>query len=323
MPHVHTAIKTQSTLLYPSFTPPLGSSPFFPTPPLQSSLKEINNKLIRLLSGSSSRVTLVTLHVLASLSLNSSLGEALFSTSNIEQTFGIIFNIFYHHGDDKTALSHAVDLMAVLLACERIRTAFVGYKHLRACVQSTLTLLVRSRGESAGKLCELFQAFLSVPELHQMIVNTFFGPLCNVDKRRSEGAHGAGQGHENNLVVTCLFSMMGGGQEGGVQWGGAARRCTSRALDLLREVMEVGPLWVGVEWVGCVCVWGVRVCGCVCVWVWLGVGVGVGELCVWVCMCVCEPPMYAPFLTRVLLPVVCCSLCCCSFQPSSQSCSSS
>ena len=246
MPHVHTAIKTQSTLLYPSLTPPLDSSLFFPPCPLQSSLKEINNKLIRLLSGSSSRVTLVTLHVLASLSLNSSLGEALFSTSNIEQTFGIIFNIFYHHGDDKTALSHAVDLMAVLLACERIRTAFVGYKHLRACVQSTLTLLVRSRGESAGKLCELFQAFLSVPELHQMIVNTFFGPLCNVDKRRSEGAHGAGQGRENNLVVTCLFSMMGGGQEGVVQWGRAARRCTSRALDLLREVMEVGPLWVGV-----------------------------------------------------------------------------
>lgn len=231
--------------------------PLLLTSPPQSSLKEINSKLIHLLTGSSSRVTLLTLRVLASLSLNSSLGEALFSTGNIEQTFGIIFNIFYHHGDDRTALSHAVDLMVVLLACERIRTAFVGYKHLRACVQSTLTLLVRSTGESAGKLCELFQAFLSVPELHQMIVNTFFGPLCNVDRRRGEGVQGVGQG--SSLVVACLLPMMGGGQE-----GGAARRCTNRALDLLREVMEVGPLlWscaymcVHVNFFACTCV-------CVC-----------------------------------------------------------
>lgn len=176
--------------------------------------------------------------MLASLSLNSSLGEALFSTNNIEQTFGIIFNIFYHHGDEKTALSHAVDLMVVLLACERIRTAFVGYKHLRACVQSTLTLLIRSSGESAGKLCELFQAFLSVPELHQMIVNTFFGPQCNLDRRRNEGTR-QGQGG-SNLVVTCVLPLVGGGREGGERWRGAGLRCTNRAMDLLREVMEVG-----------------------------------------------------------------------------------
>ena len=194
--------------------------------------------------------------MLASLSLNSSLGEALFSTGNIEQTFGIIFNIFYHHGDDRTALSHAVDLMAVLLACERIRTAFVGYKHLRACVQSTLTLLVRSTGESAGKLCELFQAFLSVPELHQMIVNTFLGPLCNVDRRRGEGVQGVG--HGSSLVAACLLPMMGGGRE-----GGATRRCTNRALDLLREVMEVGPLlWNGAYTY-------VRTCEFLCVYVCL------------------------------------------------------
>ena len=130
----------------------------------------------------------------------------------------------------------------MLLACERIRTAFVRYKHLRACVQSTLMLLIRSSGESAGKLCELFQAFLSVPELHQMIVNTFFGPLSNLDRRRNEGG---GQGG-SSLVVTCLLPMMRGSQEGGERWSGARHRSTNKALDLLREVMEVGSLlWEG------------------------------------------------------------------------------
>ena len=109
-------------------------------------------------------------------------------------------------------------------------------------MQSTLMLLVRSTGESAGKLCELFLAFLSVPGLHQMVVNTFFGPLCNIDKRRGDGVQGAGQGRGNGLVVACLLSMVGGVQEGGVQGGGAARRCTNRALDLLREVVEVSHL---------------------------------------------------------------------------------
>ena len=104
-------------------------------------------------------------------------------------------------------------------------------------MQSTLMLLVRSTGESAGKLCELFLAFLSVPGLHQMVVNTFFGPLCNIDKRRGDGVQGAGQGRGNGLVVACLLSMVGG-----VQGGGAARRYTNRALDLLREVVEVSHL---------------------------------------------------------------------------------
>lgn len=75
-----------------------------------------------------------------------------------------------------------------------------------------------------------------------MVVNTFFGPLCNIDKRRGDGVQGARQGRGNGLVVACLLPMVGRGQEGEVQWSGAARRCTNRALDLLREVVEVSHL---------------------------------------------------------------------------------
>ena len=96
-------------------------------------MKEINSKLIKLLSCESPHTILVSLRVLASFSLNSSLGDAIFSPQNTEQTFGIIFNVFHKQSDDLVAVVVASELLIDVLKADKICKAFLTYKHLKPC----------------------------------------------------------------------------------------------------------------------------------------------------------------------------------------------
>jgi hypothetical protein len=174
-------------------------------------LKEVHSRLIQLLSKKNPGTNVATLRVLANLSLNTSLGEAMFSPQNIESTFGVIFNVFYRQSADISAVSNAVDLMIDMLKCERIRKAFTCYKHLRVCVQSTIILLVFLTGPITAKLCELFQCFLSIDEIHQMIMNLFFTRVSEISDSTppevSSQVDSAGA-LQNSLVVTLLLSLV-------------------------------------------------------------------------------------------------------------------
>ena len=162
----------------------------------------------------------------------------MFSAQNIEPTFGVVFNVFYRQNNNTSAVSNAVDLLVDMLKCERIQKAFVHYKHLKVCVQSTLVLLVFSSGTTLAKLCELFQCFLGISELHQMVMNLFFTRVSDVSGNAppevlsqldTSGAR------LSSLVVTLLLGLV----DRDAQFCPQSRSVAVKVLQLLRDIFEV------------------------------------------------------------------------------------
>ena len=205
---------------------------------LQSLLKEVHSKLIPLLSKKNPCTNVATLRVLANLSLNTALGEAMFSAQNIEPTFGVVFNVFYRQNNNTSAVSNAVDLLVDMLKCERIQKAFVHYKHLKVCVQSTLVLLVFSSGMTLAKLCELFQCFLGINELHQMVMNLFFTHVSDISSSAPPEVLSqldTSGGRLNSLVVTLLLGLV----DKDAQLCPQSTSVAMKVLQLLRDIFEV------------------------------------------------------------------------------------
>ena len=227
---------------------------------LQSLLKEVHSKLIPLLSKKNPCTNVATLRVLANLSLNTALGEAMFSAQNIEPTFGVVFNVFYRQNNNTSAVSNAVDLLVDMLKCERIQKAFVHYKHLKVCVQSTLVLLVFSSGTTLAKLCELFQCFLGISELHQMVMNLFFTRVSDVSGNAppevlsqldTSGAR------LSSLVVTLLLGLV----DRDAQFCPQSRSVAMKVLQLLRDIFEVRTYtFIRICMYVCICMYKQYVC---------------------------------------------------------------
>ena len=128
--------------------------------------------------------------------------------------------------------------MVDVLKCDRIRKAFVHYKHLKACIQSTLGLLLSSSGVRMGKLCELFQCLLAINELHMMVTNLFFtrvSEVVNIPEMSTQKGIASLRNDRISLVITILLILLDREAQLSPQNGNVS----VKMLQLVRDLFEV------------------------------------------------------------------------------------
>ncbi|XP_015747548.1 PREDICTED: protein CIP2A homolog [Acropora digitifera] len=106
--------------------------------------------------------------ILTSLSLHEQLGEKLFNSKNIHQTFQLVFT-FLINGEGPTTRRSSVDLFVDLLVSPKIQQSLLIHEHLSFYLEQTLALLHLHHSEEVAKVFELLLTFCAVSGLRSLL----------------------------------------------------------------------------------------------------------------------------------------------------------
>ncbi|XP_032237786.1 protein CIP2A homolog isoform X2 [Nematostella vectensis] len=158
-------------------------------------VKSLYRMLISYLSHANLTVIIFSLSILTSLSLNEQLGEKLFNSKNIHQTFQLVFNILIN-GEGSLTRKYSVDLFVDLLESPKIQQSLMVHEHLAYYLEQILTLLTNISGEESAKVLELLLTFCTVSGMRSLLCKTLLAP----DVAKAKGDH-----DPNELYNAVLF----------------------------------------------------------------------------------------------------------------------
>ncbi|XP_065193567.1 protein CIP2A-like isoform X1 [Sycon ciliatum] len=165
--------------------------------------------LISCLSHSNVSIIVCSLAPLASICLHEELGEKLFNSKNVDQSFQLIFGLLT---DDTgpMVIRYAVDLLCDLLTAPRIAQALVNYSNLRESLVRVVGRLGLGSAEITCKLLELLCALCTQAGLDSVrrgLVQLLLSPASSTAATVTTAtAAGAAQQYPFLMLLQCAAS---------------------------------------------------------------------------------------------------------------------